>query len=334
MSEDVDYQNKIEAEKNRFAANLDVHALPGIFHYWPHNYVRPMLEEVGFSHPDELFAKFLHESFVSGARTHAPTFLSIGSGNCDTEVRVAKLLLERGLTDFSIECLDLSAVMLARGRELAASEGVERYLDFSEGDFNLWRSQRAYDGIMANQSLHHVLNLEGLLDEVRLALAPHAYFVTSDMIGRNGHQRWPEALQDVQRFWSELPLDFRHNLLLNRYEESYDNWDCSVEGFEGIRAQEVLPLLLERFEFYIYVGFGNIIDPFVDRCFGHHFDDKGKWDRRFIDRVHEADEQGLRDGRLKPTHMMAVLTVGTPPARRYARGLSPQQSVRRVGRDG
>lgn len=329
MSDNADYQNKIEAEKNLFAGNLDVHALPEIFHYWSHNYVRPMLEEVGFSHPDELFAKFLLESAQRGGGTEAPVFLSIGSGNCDTEVRVAKLLLERGMVDFSIECMDISTVMLQRGRELAAREGVERHLAFSEGDFNLWRSQRKYDGIMANQSLHHVLNLEGLFDEVKSALVNNAYFVTSDMIGRNGHQRWPEALEHVQRFWSELPLDFRHNLLLDRYEETHDNWDCSVEGFEGIRSQEVLPLLLERFQFYIYVGFGNVVDPFVDRCFGHHFDRQGKWDRRFIDRVHEVDEQGFRDGSLKPTHMMAVLTVGTPPARRYARGLSPEQSVRR-----
>lgn len=333
VSTDTDYQSKIEQEKNRFAADLDVHALPNIFHYWSDSYVRPMLQEVGFSHPDDLFVKFLHESSVRSGCTDTAAFLSIGSGNCDTEVRVAKLLLDRGVSDFTIECLDLSPVMLDRGRELAASEGVERHLKFSEGDFNQWQSQRKYHGIMANQSLHHVLNLEGLFDETRLALEPNAYFVISDMIGRNGHQRWPEALQGVHRFWAELPNDFRHNLLLNRYEEAYENWDCSLEGFEGIRAQDVLPLLLERFKFYIYVGFGNLVDPFVDRCFGHHFDDKGKWDRRFIDRVHEADEQGFRDGTLKPTHMMAVLTVGTPPERRYARGLSPEQSVRRVGSD-
>ena len=323
----TDYESKVKAEKARFATDLDVHALPPIFHYWSHNYVRPMLEELGFSHPDELFAKFLHESSRQSGSTN-PTFLSVGSGNCDTEVRVAKLLKEGGLRNFTIECLDLSADMLARGRELATREGMESHLRFSEGDFNKWRASELYDGIMANQSLHHVMNLEGLFDEIRLALAPKAYFVVSDMIGRNGHQRWPEALELVQRFWQELPLEFRRNLLLNRYEEIYDNWDCSTEGFEGIRAQDVLPLLLDRFNFYLYAGFGNVIDPFVDRCFGHHFDDSGKWDRRFIDRVHEADEQGFKDGTLKPTHMMAVMTVGEPPAQRHARGLSPEKSVR------
>jgi SAM-dependent methyltransferase len=329
MSDKSDYQAKIEAEKTRFAADLDVHALPEIFHYWSHNYVRPMLEEVGFNHPDELFAKFLHESSERSQATAAPVFLSIGAGNCDTEVRVAQRLLARGLSSFKIECLDLSPVMLTRGRDLALAEGVGDHLSFTEGDFNTWSANRVYDGAMANQSLHHVLHLEHLFDELKLSLAPAAYFVTSDMIGRNGHQRWPEAFERVQRFWSELPMDYRQNLLLNRYEEIYENWDCSDEGFEGIRAQDVLPLLLERFNFYIFAAFGNTVDPFVDRCFGHHFDATGKWDRRFIDRVHEADEQGFRDGTLTPTHMMAVMTAGEPPERRYARGMSPEAAVRR-----
>lgn len=330
MDSDESYQQKIESEKTRFASELDVHALPAIFHYWSHKYVRPLLEEAGVGHPDEFFAKFLDESAQATRRDAPPVFLSIGAGNCDTEVRVARLLLERQLSNFTIECLDLSPVMLERGRELAAREGVERHLRFTEGDFNRWKSSHAYDGVMANQSLHHVLNLEGLFDEVKLALAPGAGFVVSDMIGRNGHQRWPEALAHVERFWSELPLEFRHNMLLDRHEEEFVNWDCSVEGFEGIRAQDILPLLLERFNFQVFIGFGNVVDPFVDRCFGHHLDGDGKWDQRFIDRIHAVDEKGFRDGSLTPTHMMAVLKSSVQAHRIFSRGLTPEASVRQT----
>ena len=43
-------------------------------------------------------------------------------------------------------------------------------------------------------------------------------------------------------------------------------------SFEGIRAQDILPLLVERFTFDEFIGFGNVIDPFVDRSFGPNFD--------------------------------------------------------------
>src|SRR5688500_964645 len=37
------------------------------------------------------------------------------------------------------------------------------------------------------------------------------------------------------------------SLLLKRHEELYENGDCNTEGFVGVRAQDILPLLLARF---------------------------------------------------------------------------------------
>ena len=69
-----------------------------------------------------------------------PRFISIGAGNCDTEVRVAKLLKAQGLADFVIDCLDHNPYMLQRGRELAEAESVADCVGFIEGDFNRWRA--------------------------------------------------------------------------------------------------------------------------------------------------------------------------------------------------
>jgi hypothetical protein len=123
----------------------------------------------------------------------------------------------------------------------------------------------------------------------------------------NGHLRWPEAYEIVQEYWQRLPASYRYNQQLKRHEEMFENWDCSLYGFEGIRSQDILPLLLDRFHFQVFVGFGNIIDPFVDRAFGHNFDATAQWDRDFIDEVHERDEREMIRGHVKPTHMVAVV---------------------------
>jgi SAM-dependent methyltransferase len=322
------YAGRLAAETDVYEDVTDVHDLPPIFHYWSNTHVRPMLEAFGFSNPDELFAKHLLES-AARRGVEAPAFLSIGAGNCDTEVRVSRLLREAGLREFTIECLDLNPAMLARGRELAAREGVAGHIVTTEGDFNRWTARRTYDGIMANQSLHHVVNLEGLFAEVRRALAPRGFFVVDDMIGRNGHMRWPEALAAVRRFWRELPDAYRYNRQLGRHEHTYRNWDCSTESFEGVRAEDILRLLVERFHFRVFIGFGNVVDVFVDRAFGHHFDADRASDRDFIDRVHALDERGFADGSLTPTHMMAVMTAEAEGEGAFARGLSPAMSLRR-----
>jgi SAM-dependent methyltransferase len=322
------YRWRIEAEKASFQDRVDVHALPDIFHYWSDTYVRPMLEEFGFSNPEQFFAKFLAESASRVENDASHRFLSIGAGNCEIEIRVARALVGNGLTDFEIECLELNRSMLDRGMAQAQREGVGAHIKPAVGDFNAWRPSRKYSGVMANQSLHHVLRLEHLFDSVKDSLAERALFVVSDIIGRNGHMRWPEALAHVQSFWRELPPKYHYNRQLRRNEAQYVNFDCSKAGFEGIRAQEIVAQLGARFEFELFIGFGNVIDVFVDRCFGHNFDASAAADRAFIDRVHARDEALLRAGRVTPTHMFAVLSSGGVRDARCSRGITPVRAMR------
>ncbi len=305
---DRTYRARFTEETATFSEQAQVHDLPAIFHYWSNRHLRPQLERFGFANPDEFFANYLAAAYADAraANRHA-RFASLGCGNCDTEVRVAAMLVARGIDAFTIDCVDINDAMLARGRELAAAAGVSAQIDAVRGDFNDWRPVARYDAILANQSLHHVVNLEGLFDAIDAALQPDGRFVASDMIGRNGHMRWPEALAIVHEYWRELPRAYRRNVQLRRHEEQFENWDCSISGFEGIRAQDILPLLLARFDFELFVGYGNLVDPFIDRSFGPHFDAGAPWDRDFIDRVHARDEADMLAGRITPTHMMAVM---------------------------
>jgi hypothetical protein len=148
------------------------------------------------------------------------------------------------------------------------------------------------------------------------------------MIGRNGHMRWPEALSVVQEFWRELPQDKKYNHLLRRHEEEYENWDCSSSGFEGIRAQDILPLLIAYFEFDWFVPFANAVDPFIERTFGPNFDINCPADLAFIDRVHARDHAEIMRGAIKPTHILAAMCAGRPGRSLCLEGLTPEFSVR------
>ncbi len=321
------YAARLDEERRHYDGVSEFDDLPPIYHYWSHTFVRPMIEPLGCSNPIELLAHYLHEG---ARRTGAPrpAFISFGSGDANGELQVARLLEAADLADFTIECLEMNPALIERASAAAAAAGLSSRVTFVQGDFNEWKPSRTYDGVMANQSLHHVSNLEGLFDAVREALAPGATFVTSDIIGRNGHQRWPEARHFVDRFWRDLPEAYRYNCQLRRYEETFEDWDCSSQGFEGIRAQDVLPLLIQRFAFEVFVGFGAAIDPFVDRGFGPNFKADAPWDRAFIDRVHDCDERALLAGVLTPTHMMAVLRRESCESPYFARGLRPDACVR------
>jgi len=321
------YEDKVEFEKNFFKEKEEIHDLPDIFHYWSNKYLAPDMRRFGFDNPEAFFIDRIQE-YLAASKPRKVQLLSIGSGNCDLELRIAKELLRWGHDNFVFECLDLNPEMLERGREAASREGLTGYFRYSCDDFNNWEPVRKYGVVLANQALHHVLNLEGLFDAVKKSLEPNGIFLVSDMIGRNGHMRWPEAMDALQPFWDELPDSYRYNRLINRFEQHYINHDCSTEGFEGIRAQDILPLLLERFNFDFFFPFGNIIFVFIDRPFGHNFDADADWDKDFIDRVHACDEAGLISGELKPTSMLAVLSCGETETLLRHPGLNVQHCVR------
>ncbi len=329
---DLEYEARLAREQSIFADQIEVHELPQIFHYWSNRYLRPWMEEYGFSNPDQFFACYLQKA-AERTGSGPARFVSVGCGNCDTEVRVAGLMRQAGMRDFVIECLDINEAMLERGRQLAIEAGVANEILPIRADFNQWQPARHYAAVMANQSLHHVVELESLFDAVKGALLPNGLFLLSDMIGRNGHQCWPEALRGIWGYWHQLPAGHRYNLQLKRQEDWYESWDCSHEGFEGIRAQDILPLLIERFEFELFLPFGAIIDAFVGRAFGHHLDAASDDDRAWVDRIHLRDEEAIQSGEWTPTHLVAALTVGEPPQRLWSRGLSPQTCIRRPERD-
>lgn len=328
---DQGYKNKLQQELAIYKDTIKVHNLPEIFHYWSNTYLAPIFQEAGFNSIEEFFAKNLQKAQKRTGSQYAH-FVSIGAGNCDLEISVAKRLISENCNNFILECVEINPTMLERGKEMARENNVFENIRFVEADFNTWVAKKNYDGVIANQSLHHVSNLEHLFDQIKNCLQDNGSFITSDIIGRNGHQRWQESLEIVNSFWKELPDNYKFNVLLDRYEEEYINWDCSQEGFEGIRAQDILPLLLERFEFEKFISFGNVIDIFVDRCFGHHFNPNSKWDREFIDRVHAEDEAGFKSGKLTPTHMLAVCVKNLQQYPFYSRGIKPMSAIRNSSR--
>jgi hypothetical protein len=181
--------------------------------------------------------------------------------------------------------------------------------------------------VIANGGLDRVRRLERLLDEVRNSLADGASFVAHARIGKNGHQFWPETLDEVQRFWEELPIGHRWNHQLRRSDREFLNWDHSRLG-DGVRAQDVLPLLLERFCMPLFAGYGGAIEAFIGTAFGPNFSPHQPWDRDFIARVHERDEELLQQRKITPTRMFAVMSRDAEPVQHHARDLAPEDCVR------
>lgn len=322
------YRSRIQSELAGFE-NVNVQDLPAIAHYWSNKHLAPMLAPFGFT--DTLQCFRLYMARLCRQMPHETmSFLSIGAGTCASEINIAEWLRENSIENYVFQCVDINPRLLEKGCHSAKEKSLSSHFGFAQFDVNAWRPDRQYHAIVAFQSLHHFVELELLFDKIHRALHPDGYFLSDDMIGRNGHQRWPEALEWVHELWRELPEKYTYNHSLKRCEKLYENWDCSAVGFEGIRAQDILPLLVERFSFDYFFAFGNIIDIFVDRAFGPNFDPEREWDRAFIDRVHALDMAEIEAGRIKPTHMIAAMSKKPVERTQMYKHLSPEFCIRRA----
>lgn len=303
----------------------EVHDLPAIHHYWTERYAVPLFLEVGIAGIDALWEDHIAEQ-CRRCSPRPARWVSLGAGNGELELPLMARLAERGLTNLELVLLELNSAMLDRAREVAEQLGLGERVATEQTDLNTWIAEESADVYLAVHSLHHVMELEHLYDEVARSIDPQGVLLVNDLIGRNGHVRWPEAGALVRQIWEILPERYRYNHYLGKIDDAYPDIDCSTEGFEGIRAQEVLPLLLERFHPEIFVTFGNVTDPFVDRVYGPNFDPHKAEDTFLIDAIAKLDDAGLDLGILTPTHLMGSFRAA-PVQCRYPHGRSPQATV-------
>lgn len=303
--ERVSYWLRERLEKIAFNRTPVIHDLPPIFHYWSNTYVRPRFEAIGFASPDDFFFRVIEGEARRKPRTIR--CLSVGAGRCEVEIALASRLQQAGVDNVVMVCTDLNARLLQAGERLAREAGVAERFAFDVADINIRRVDTAYDVVIANQCLHHFVALETIFDNIRDALADDGVFATSDVIGRNGHQLWPEALAEFLPFWHELAPKYKFDRVLKRESVEYVNYNHADVGFEGIRAQDILRLLVERFEFEIFAPYACITLPLVERRFGWNFDANDPADIAFVDRLARRDQELLDAGVVKPTQLVAAM---------------------------
>ena len=314
----------------RSFADIDINALPPIAHYWSNRHVLPLLRAVGADGIDPLWERHIHEQCIRTAPRVA-RLVSLGSGGGEVEIPLLERLAAQGVTNLRVTLLDGNELLLERSLAEAERVGLADRIRTQHVDLNTWTADEPADICFACHSLHHVVELEHLYDAILGSLAPAGVFLVNDMIGRNGHQRWPEALTVVEQIWSTLDARLRFNHSMNVVDDMYPDHDCSSERFEAVRAQDVLPLLLDRFHPEQFVTFANVIDPFVDRIYGWNFDPSNPGDRALIDAIAALDESGIELGLWSPTHMIASFRP-IPVSPRYPGLRSPARVVRSAGR--
>lgn len=278
--------------------------LPPIFHYWTGRYVADEARRLGFGSAEALYRdRIVQRSRETG---ESVCVASAGCGAAAMEIELARGLKSDGIPVL-ITCFDFNPGLMRHAEDMAQAAGVADTMRFEVRDCNQPFALPLQDVIIVNQFFHHVTALETFCASLRQSLAPEGVLLSSDVIGRNGHQLWPDVALVVQRFWAGLLPAQRHDRHFGHIREDYRSIDHAAYSNEGVRAQDVVACLLAAFDFELFYSFGGAVMPFVERRIGFNFDAADAGDRAFIDAVQEADAKALAEERYPASNMVAAL---------------------------
>ena len=302
--------SETELRSRQIASEIDAFAGRGIPAHaaamiWRNvEFLGPMVEQAfGAADLHSAYARTIAEAI---ARTGNPTVYSLGCGEGAEELTVLRRADALGLPPFRIIGLELSPITGARAMAAAAAAGMADRLVIENCDLNTGLPGHAPIGaVMAHHTLHHIVGLEGLFDSIATRLEDEGSFVTFDMIGRNGHRRWPEVMGLIRRLWPMLPADRQYDHIFARPMPRFQDWDCAIQGFEGVRAQDILRLIAERFDAARFVAWGGLSETFLNYRTAPSFDPADATDRIFLSRIQQLESALLEARCTTPTEMAA-----------------------------
>lgn len=181
--------------------------------------------------------------------------LSLGCG-----FGVIERILRRSDYCQLIHGMDVAEGAIEGARKAAKDEGLDG-LTYEVADLNTAKlPNETYDVVYVHAALHHVFQLEHLLDQIKQTLKPGGLFVIYEYIGPSQMQFPRRDLELADAFLNAIPERYRRMLRSKDIKKealrlSLDSMTSS-DPSESIRASEIVPLTASRFEVrhFKYVG--------------------------------------------------------------------------------
>ena len=290
---DYDYQRLLEEEREHYSeievtAELKeggVHASSAWQYYW---------ERVARRIAPSEFGDLAAVLAPLGRAGRTIEVLSLGSGYSGHEIDLARRLPR----PYRVRCTDINEELFERAKQVARTETLG--LEFEVADLNHLSIDRGrYDLILAHASLHHVINLEQLFEQVAAGLSPQGIFHVVEVTGENRKLIWDENQRYANALLDLLPGEVTNGVRLAV--------SAREEGMEGIRQQDILPLLHARFSPAFELRHGAFM-RFI--CTHHALAaalDPGQVDRRrLLDFLLQSDECAVRHQVLRPLELWGV----------------------------
>jgi SAM-dependent methyltransferase len=230
------------------------------FHWVESPLVMAYIQNEVSGNPNLDWLAYSYQKYLQSQKRQAQQILSLGSGGGS---------LERGLCHLGfrgrIDAYDFSEGAVRHARRLAAEKRLNN-ISYFVGDLNEAEFPRErYDAVYSSGALHHIANLEHLLDQVKFALRDGGLLIINEYVGPFQLQWTPKQTKIIDDLTRLLPP---------KYKRRVSNGESVKESFPGpssiremnandpsesVRSDEIIPLIEARFWIKEHKNFGGTI---------------------------------------------------------------------------
>jgi SAM-dependent methyltransferase len=266
-------------------------------------YTTQILERLGIT--NVVFRSYLERKLATLDRPIR--ILSLASG----AARIEEGLID-GIDAERIELVltDLNPSLLSTARARLAHRARLETLELNLNQLTL--PSRRFDVVVCVSALHHVVELEQLFAQVAASLLEDGEFWSiGEYIGRNGTRLYPEAYSIANDFFQALPEHYRVNRNpggRGGVDDRLPNLDCSATCFEGIRSEEIVPLMDRYFAPVEVMKFDCFLWRLFNLAYFDNYDLGREEDLALVHSAIDLEEEFARAGG-QPTAMHGVFRL-------------------------
>lgn len=237
------------------------------------------------------------------------SMLRLACGSGEWELEWASVVHPVRLTGY-----DISSERIKQARELSRdARGVGgTHFCFDVADLNhLDLGNERFDLVVAKAGLHHLDNLEYVLEEISNHISAGGVFVVDEFVGANRFQ-WPDRqLEVINGLVSVLPNHIRRSLLNPGEEKALLTRQpvehmIRVDPSEAARSSEIPSLLAQHFEILEWRPYGGGVLHLLLSEIAGNFDRNRTEDQQLLDLLFGMEDYFMATGEIPSDFLFVV----------------------------
>ncbi len=270
--------------------------------YVLNNYIHPLIS----TNPHEGWLEWFINNFLPNKPYERGLDLGCGSGAIETLAFQLDLFKR-------IDGFDISKTAISQAKNQSHTYGYSHKVRYKCQDLaSVELPREAYDTVFMSMTLHHVLELEAVLQKIKDGKKKDGYFVLHEYIGENRFQ-WTDAqIEHGNRLLNLLPDELRVDCGTNEVRKTFDKPPLSLmvklDPSEAIRSADIMGLVSVYFDIVNRRDYGGtILQPLLGNIIHNFKPEQVPEHAELLNLLFEEEQKLIRDGILQSNFTVLVL---------------------------